>query len=223
MFEAVIFDVDGTLIDSVDHHARSWQETLRHFGFDLPFERIRQQIGKGADQLMPALLPQEVVDRQGPEIEAHRLELFKREYLPQVRPFPAVRELFERLLADDKRIALATSAKADELTAYEKMLDIANLFDAETSADDANRSKPHPDIFEVALGRIGPVERERVVVVGDTPYDAQAASRAGLRTVGLLSGGFPEEQLRESGCFAIYRDPADLLARYEDSPLAARP
>jgi HAD superfamily hydrolase (TIGR01509 family) len=220
MIEAVIFDIDGTLVDSVDLHAQAWQHTLRQFGYDFPFERVRSQIGKGGDQLLPALLPADVVERQGKEIEDYRSVLFKREFLPRVRAFPAVRELFERIKAADKRIALASSAKGDELETYKKIANIADLIDEETSSDDAEKSKPHPDIFEAALGRLGQVSPERVMVIGDTPYDAEAAGKAGLRTIGVLCGGFPEADLRAAGCIAIYRDPADLLARYDTSPLA---
>src|SRR5262249_16644609 len=141
-------------------------------------------------------------------------------YLPKVRPFPKVRELFERLLADGKRIALASSAKAEELEKYKEIAGIADLIHAETSSDGAERSKPHPDIFEAALARLKDIPPAEVVVVGDTPYDAQAAGKIGLRTVGVLCGGFPETELREAGCLAIYRDPADLLAHYDTSPLA---
>ena len=219
MIEAVIFDIDGTLIDSVDLHAASWQETLRHFGHDVPFEQVRAQIGKGGDLLMPALLPEEEVRRRGEEIEAYRLDLFKREYLPRVRPFPSVRELFERIEADGKRIALASSAKEEELGRYKQIAGIGDLLEAETSSDDAEKSKPHPDIFEAALARLEGVEAVDAVAVGDTPYDAQAAGKIGLGTIGLLCGGWPERELREAGCIAIYRDPADLLLNYDRSPL----
>ncbi|WP_422923772.1 HAD family hydrolase [Singulisphaera sp. PoT] len=219
MVDAVIFDIDGTLIDSVDLHAEAWQVALRHFGHDLPFERVRHEIGKGGDHLMPALLPQDLVDSRGEEIEKFRSELFKREYLSRVRPFPGVRELFERIKADGKRIALASSAKGDEVEIYKGIADIAGLSEAETSSDDAESSKPNPDIFEAAMEQLGDVDSAEVVVIGDTPYDAEAASKAGLRTIGMLCGGFPETELRAAGCFAIYRDPADLLARYDESPL----
>jgi HAD superfamily hydrolase (TIGR01509 family) len=220
MIEAVIFDIDGTLIDSVDLHAASWQEALRHFGHDVPFEEVRAQIGKGGDLLMPALLPEEEVRRRGEEIEAYRLDLFKREYLPRVRPFPSVRELFERIKADGKRIALASSAKQEELARYKQIAGIEDLLEAETSSDDAEKSKPHPDIFEAALARLEGVEVADAIAVGDTPYDAQAAGKIGLRTIGLLCGGWSERELREAGCVAIYRDPADLLRQYDRSPLA---
>jgi len=147
----------------------------------------------------------------------------KREYLPRVRSFPAVRELFQRVKDEVLQIALASSAKADELKTYKKIADIEDLVEEETSSDDAEKSKPHPDIFEAALSRLDDTRPSEAVVVGDTPYDAEAAGKAGLQTIGLLSGGFPEEDLRAAGCAHIYRDPADLLANYDTSPLAARP
>jgi len=220
MVRAVIFDIDGTLIDSVDLHAGSWQEALRHFGHDLPYDRVRAQIGKGGDLLLPALLPEDEVRRLGEEIEAFRKDLFKREYLPKVRPFPMVRELFERIEAAGVRIALASSAKGDELQEYKEIAGIADLLDAETSSDDAERSKPHPDIFRAALGRLGAIEPSEVIAVGDTPYDAESAGKAGLRTIGVLCGGWPEDELRAAGCFAIYGGPEDLLRHFDRSPLA---
>ena len=171
---------------------------------------------------MAALLPEEEVRRRGKEIEAYRLDLFKREYLPRVKPFPSVRELWERIKADGRRIALASSAKKEELERYKQIAGIDDLVDAETSSDDAEKSKPHPDIFEAALDRLEGIAAEDAIAVGDTPYDAQAAGKAGLRTIGLLCGGWPEEALREAGCIAIYRDPADLLRHYDQSPLARR-
>ena len=196
MIEAVIFDIDGTLIDSVDLHAEAWQVALGHFGHEHPFARVRHEIGKGGDQLMLALLPHDLVDGRGEEIEKYRADLFKRDYLSRVRPFPGVRELFERIKGEGLRIALGSSAKGDELEIYKGIADIAGICEAETSSDDAERSKPHPDIFEAAIEQLGGVAPADVIVIGDTPYDAQAASKAGLRTIGMLCGGFPEEELR---------------------------
>jgi len=217
LIKAVIFDIDGTLVDSVDLHAKAWQEAFRHFGREFPFERVRYQIGKGGDQLMPVFLSPEELERFGDELEKYRGDLFKKQYLPGVRPFPRVRELFERIRADGRRIALATSAKEDEVKVYKQIADIGDLIEEQTSADDAERSKPHPDIFEAAVERLDDVGPEEALVVGDTPYDAQAAGKLGLRTLGLLCGGFPEADLRAAGCVEIYKDPADLLARYEAS------
>ena len=219
MIEAIIFDIDGTLIDSVDLHAKAWQEALRHFGYDLPFEQVRREIGKGADQLLPDLLPPKVVNSQADDITDYRSELFKRKYLPEARSFPGVRELFKRIRGDGKKVALASSAKSDEIKIYKKIANIEDLVDVETSADDAQKSKPHPDIFDATLERLGELNPIGVLVVGDTPHDAQAASRARLLTIGVLCGGFPEAELRAAGCIAIYADPAALLAGYDLSPL----
>jgi HAD superfamily hydrolase (TIGR01549 family) len=222
MLKAIIFDIDGTLVDSVDLHARAWQDAFRHFGREVEFERVRHQIGKGGDQLMPVFFSAAELERFGEELEKFRGELYKREYISRVRAFPQVRELFERIRADGRRIALASSAKKDELKTYKELARIADLIEEETSADDAERSKPHPDIFEAALAALGDVRADEAIVIGDTPYDAEAAGKIKLRTIGVLCGGFPEAELRAAGCTDIYRDPADLLARYNASPLAAR-
>lgn len=220
LIKAVIFDIDGTLIDSVDLHARAWQETFKKFGREIEYERVRHQIGKGGDQLMPVFFSEEELGRFGEEMEEYRGDLFKREYLPRVRAFPAVRELFERVRREGLRVVLASSAKEDEVKVYKKIANITDLVEEETSADDAERSKPHPDIFVAALKSLGDVRADEAIVVGDTPYDAEAAGKAGLRTVGVLCGGFSAEELRAAGCSDLYRDPADILARYEETPLA---
>jgi HAD superfamily hydrolase (TIGR01549 family) len=221
MIKAVIFDIDGTLVDSVDLHAHAWHEAFRHFGREIPYERVRQQIGKGGDQLLPVFFSKEELKEFGEELEKYRGELFKREYLPRVRAFPLVRELFARIKQDGKRIALASSAKEEELQVYKEIANIADLVEEETSADDADKSKPHPDIFEAALDALGDVQTNEVIVVGDTPYDAEAAGKANLRTIGVLCGGFPEAELRAAGCIRIYESPADLLANYDESPIAS--
>src|SRR5215210_8988504 len=128
MLKAVIFDIDGTLIDSVDLHAHAWQEALAHFGKRVEYERVRYQIGKGGDQLMPVFLSREELGEFGEELEKYRGELFKREYLPRVKGFPAVRELFERVKREGLQIALASSAKGDELKTYKKLARIEILF-----------------------------------------------------------------------------------------------
>ena len=223
MKKAAIFDVDGTLLDSVDLHAQAWQDALRDYGHDVSFAAVRAQIGKGGDQLMPEFLSAEELDRIGKELEASRGEIFKQRYLSRIKPFPDVRPLFERLLHDGWLIALASSAKADELTVYKEIAGVADLLDAQTTSDDAEKSKPHPDIFQAALERLGAVDPGDALVLGDTPYDAQAAGKAGLRTIGMLCGGWAERDLRDAGCFAIYRDPAALLAGYDTSPLGSMP
>lgn len=220
MPSGVIFDIDGTLVDSVDLHARAWQEAFRHFGYDLDFDELRHQIGQGPDKLIPHFLPPKEVQHIGRELDRFRSELWQRRYLPRVKPFPKVRELFERIRRDDQRIVLASSSKRDELAAYQKIANIQDLVENTTSADEAEHSKPDPDIVQAALRQLKRVDPADVVMVGDTPYDAEAAEKAGVRTIGLLCGGFAEVELRQAGCVAIYVDPADLLEHYSHSPLA---
>jgi HAD superfamily hydrolase (TIGR01549 family) len=219
MIKTVIFDVDGTLVDTVDMHAEAWQRALKEYGKEIEFSAVRAQIGKGGDQLLPVFLSREELDQFGEELEKRRGEIFKQEYLPKTKAFPQVRELVERIQQDGKRVVLASSAKQDELEHFKKVTNIADLLEGETSADDAEKSKPEPDIFLAAIKETGNPEPREAIVVGDTPYDAIAAAKAKLRTIGLLCGGFSEQSLKDAGCVAIYKDPADLLARYEESPI----
>ncbi|AGC48606.1 HAD family hydrolase [Myxococcus stipitatus DSM 14675] len=217
MVENVIFDVDGTLVDSVDEHAEAWRRAFLHFGRDIPFAHVRSQIGKGADQLIPIFFNDEELERFGKELEEYRSTLFLREFLPKVRPLPRVRELFQRLRQKGRRVVLASSAQDEELKHYVRLCNIEGLFEARTSKEDVAASKPQPDIFEAALARLGKPETTVTVVVGDSPHDALAASKLGLSTVGVLSGGFSAEDLRAAGCRALVKDPAELLRLEEES------
>jgi HAD superfamily hydrolase (TIGR01549 family) len=223
MIKAVIFDVDGTLIDTVDLHAKAWVEALRHFEVEVPFHDMRVQIGKGGDQLLHGLLPPVMIESRGDEIQRFRTELFARNYMEQAKAFPGVRDLFERIRAAGQKAVLASSGKADEVARYKEIAGIADIVDDATSSDEAERSKPYPDIFQAALAKLDGVVAREAIVVGDTPYDAEAARDAGIRSVGVLCGGFPEEALRSAGCIAVYEGPADLVQRYDHSPLAGRP
>jgi HAD superfamily hydrolase (TIGR01549 family) len=216
---AVIFDIDGTIVDSVTLHAKAWQRTFAKFGKNILLEDIRAQIGKGADQLLPVYFSKEKLEEFGEAMERYREELFKIEYLGKVKAFPKVRELFQRIKQDHKQIALASSAKKDELATYKEIAQIGDLVETETSSDDVERSKPCADVFHAALDQLGQPAPQSVIAVGDTPYDAAAAGRANIRCIGLLSGGWTQAHLLRAGCVAIYRDPGDLLARYEDSPI----
>jgi phosphoglycolate phosphatase-like HAD superfamily hydrolase len=138
----IIFDVDGTLIDSVDLHAKAWQEAFSEFGHVIAFEDIRRQIGKGGDQLMPVFFDSSELDRIGEKLERFRTQVYQRKYLPMARAFPCVRSLFQRITDAGQRIALASSAKADELAIYKKMAQIEDLVSADTSADDAEGPSP---------------------------------------------------------------------------------
>jgi HAD superfamily hydrolase (TIGR01549 family) len=183
---------------------------------------VRSQIGKGSDQLIPSLLPADSARKLYEPLSEYRSRLFKEKCLDEVHGFLGVRELFERILSDHRKIALASSATQEELTKLKQAANIEDLIDKETSADDADKSKPHPDIVEAALQRLK-VHADEAVMIGDTPYDAIGASRLHVRTIGVLCGGFPEADLRKAGCIEIYRDPTDLLAKYESSALAEAP
>jgi HAD superfamily hydrolase (TIGR01549 family) len=220
MIEAVIFDVDGTIVDSVDLHAKAWQEAFAKFGKKISVSQIRRQIGKGADQLLPVFLSQQELNEFGKDLDSYRRDVFKKEYLPLVKGFPKVRELLQRIRRDRKRIALASSATAEELEIYKQVTKVTDLIESETSSQDADKSKPHPDIFEAALRQLPGITLDQVIVIGDTPYDAEAAAKANLQTIGLLCGGWKERDLLQAGCVATYKSPADLLARYDKSPLA---
>jgi HAD superfamily hydrolase (TIGR01509 family) len=221
MVEVVVFDVDGTLVDSVDLHARAWREALAHFGVEVPYADVRAQIGKGADQLLPALVPEDRLEEVSGPLAAFRGRLYREAYLPQVVAFPAVRRLLARLRGDGKRIALASSAEEGELGHYIRVAAIEGLYEAATSAGDAERTKPYPDVFQAALAKLGNPAPERCRVVGDTPHDATAAIRAGILPVGVLCGGFPAQHLWRAGCTVLHRDPAALLAAYEQEGDAA--
>jgi HAD superfamily hydrolase (TIGR01549 family) len=217
-----IFDIDGTIVDSVDLHARAWQQAFAEFGKEVSFTSIRKQIGKGSDQLLPVFFSPRELNQFGEELDQFRGELFKREYLPQVKAFPKVRELFLRIKGEDKLIALASSAKQDEVDVYKSIAKIEDLVETETSSGDVEKSKPHPDVFEAVLARFRSINKNEVLVVGDTPYDAQAAGKLRLPTIGLLCGGWSTSQLEQAGCCAVYGDPAALLELYDQSPFAIK-
>ena len=214
MIGAILFDVDGTLVDTNDLHAAAWQQAFRHFGVDLPLDEIRFQVGKGGDNLIPALLPEELVEKCQREIEDYRSGLFQRDYLPRAAPFPGVRPLFERLFAGGIRIVLATSSKQAELDFHKGILGCEDLIHAATSKDDVEHSKPCPDIFEAALAKVAPLGPDETLVVGDSPWDIKAARKLGLNAIALRCGGFAEADLRAAGAAAMYDSPKELLARY---------
>ena len=219
MPKAAIFDLDGTLLDSVDLHALAWHEAMAKFGHDVSFEQARSQIGKGGDKLIPVFLSADEQRDHGKALEEWRSERFKSAYLPLVRPFSAVPDLLRRVRAAGVRVAIASSAKKDELSKYLEIANIAELVDEMASSEDAEESKPAPDIFQVALKKLNIVGHD-AVAVGDTPYDASAAAKAGIATIGVLCGGFTEASLKKAGCIDVYPGPATLLARFDTSPLA---
>ena len=219
MPKAAIFDVDGTLLDSVDLHAMAWHDAMIRFGHDVSFEQARSQIGKGGDKLIPVFLSEDEQRAHGEELDAWRSEHFKAKYLPLVRPFSAVPELLQRSRDSGLRIAIASSAKKDELGKYLDIAGIRGVADVIVSSEDVEESKPSPDIFLAVLKKLS-IEGRDAVAVGDTPYDAEAASKAKVRTIGVLSGGFTEDALTRAGCAEVYPGAAALLACFERSMLA---
>ena len=215
---AVILDVDGTLVDSNDAHANAWVEAFAEFGIAVAFEHVRRSIGMGGDKLMPLVSGIDEASEQGEQIAARRAEIFTQKYLPGIEAFPGTRALVERLLADGFVLAVASSAKKDELDPLLERAGVHDLLTRRTSSDDAEESKPDPDIVVAALEQTR-CEPQRVLMLGDTPYDVAAAKRAGIEIVGLECGGWTREAL--AGAIAVYRDAEDLLTRYARSPLAS--
>ena len=211
-----IFDLDGTLVDSNEAHVASWDRAFRHFGKSFTLDELRAQIGKGSDQYLPEFLSPEEINRFGEQLDKFRSELFRAEYLPQVQPFPKVKQLFSRIRHDGKPIVLATSGKKEATSHYTELLEIDDLIAGTTTADDADESKPAPDIFQAVLAKLEGVPAGAALVIGDTRFDIAAAQAAGCPAIGLLSGGKTEAELRAAGARGVYRDPADLLEHYEE-------
>jgi HAD superfamily hydrolase (TIGR01509 family) len=214
----VILDVDGTLVDSNDAHARAWVDAFREFGYDVPYERVRPLIGMGGDHLLPEAIQLESDSPKGEALAKRRGEILAERYLKTIKPFPGTRDLLERMRAEGLEIAIGTSAQEEELKPLLEIAGVTDLIDSKTSAEDAESSKPEPDIIRAALKRLQ-LPPARVLMLGDTPYDIEAAGRAGVRTVAFRSGGWKDDGLK--GAIAVYDGPADLLERFDESPFAS--
>ena len=212
--EAVLLDIDGTLLDSNDAHAQAWSDTLREAGIEIGSETVLPLVGMGSDKLLPKLTGIEADSEQGKRLVERRKEIFAKEYLPSVRPFPRANDLLARMHADGLRLVVATSASEDELSGLLRALGAEWLQQEATSSSDAERSKPDPDIVRVAVDKAG-VGPERCVMLGDTPYDVEAATRSRVRIAALRCGGWGDEDLR--GAAEVHDDPASLLAAYDAS------
>jgi HAD superfamily hydrolase (TIGR01549 family) len=213
----VILNMDGTLIDSNEAHVQAWLEAFQKEGFDVKAEQVRPLIGMGGDNLVQTLLGLNPDDPKSKALAETWKECFQQNYLDNVQPFPKVRELFQRMKDAGLRMVIATSAKADTLKGLLARLNVDEFIEGTTNADEAERSKPEPDLIQAALDKLG-LEPREVAMIGDTPYDIQAASKAHVRTIALRSGGFSDEDL--AGAVEIYDSPADLLQHFEQSTLA---
>ena len=215
----VLLDVDGTLIDSNDAHAHAWVDVAREFGKDADFASIRRMIGMGGDKLMPKAFGVEHDSREGEKMSTRRGEIFHERYLPTLRPFAAARALLERMRGDGHALVVATSAQKDEMKGLLRAAGVEDLLEEATSSSDADSSKPDPDIIVAALDKAD-AEPDDAIMLGDTPYDVEAATRAGVAIVALTCGGWSARELQ--GAIAVYAHPAELLREYERSPFAAR-
>ncbi len=215
----VILDVDGTLVLSNDVHAQGWVEAFAAYGYDIPFEQVRPMIGMGGDQIMPKLVPELNSEAgTGKQISDHRKELILNKFSSRLAPTQGARDLVQKLRNKGLHLIVASSASEQEMEMLLKVAQVEDLLQEFTTSNDAERSKPAPDIVAVALNKahLDPAE---TVMLGDAPYDIESAGKAGVRVIAFRTGGFSDEQL--SGAIAIYDDPADLLAHYDQSPLAA--
>lgn len=217
MIRGVILDVDGTLVDSNDAHVHAWLRAMAEHGYEPGFEKVRRLVGMGGDNLMPAAIGLDKDSPEGKPIGERRAEFFRRDYLPNLRPFPRVKELVQRMRDEGLKIVVATSAKQDEAQPLLELAGVADLIEGKTTADQAKNSKPDPDSVAAALESLG-LPATEVVMIGDTPYDIEAAGKVGVPVIAVRCGGFSDQDL--AGAIAIYDEPADLLARYDQSPLA---
>ena len=216
MYKAVILDVDGTLVDSNAAHARAWQAALQESGYQATFERIFRLVGMGGDHLIPEVTGQSKDSQVGKAIAKRRGEIFAKQGLPTVQAFPQTHQLLLALREHGLRLAVASSAEKQELEPLLALAGATELVEVQTSAGDAQQSKPDPDIVQAALNQLG-LPGDQVMMLGDTPYDIAAATTAGIKIIALRCGGWNDSDL--NGALAIFNDPGDLLAQLDKSPL----
>jgi HAD superfamily hydrolase (TIGR01549 family) len=212
---AAILDVDGTLVDTNYHHALAWYRAFREHGIVLPLWRIHRHIGMGGDQLVEALAGAEAERRLGDDVRTAE-KAFYEELIDEVEPFAGARDLIVELKEHGHAVILASSAKQEEVERYLELLEARELADGWTTSADVEATKPEPDLVLVALERAG---GDHAVVVGDSTWDCKAASRAGVETVAVLTGGFSEAELREAGAVAVFESVDELRRRLAETPL----
>ena len=218
MPDAVLFDVDGTLVDSNDAHAHAWVAAFAEHGIVIDFIRVRRCIGMGGDKLMPAVSGVDEGSGPGMAIAKRRGEIFTERFLPHLKPFRDAGRLVAELKARGHTVVAASSAKRDELQSLLAVAGAHALMDASTSSDDATNSKPDPDIIQAALKRANAVPSDSVMI-GDTPYDVEASRRAGIAIIAFRCGGWSDDDL--GGAISIYDGPWHLLSSLEDSPFSS--
>ena len=216
MVKAVLCDIDGTLVESNWLHAAAWRDAFAVIDVDVELEEARRQIGKGGDELIPVFVPWWKRKAVEEPLKAYRKLIFEMNYLDQVKPFPKVRELLSHMKESGIRVSIASSAGKEQLEAYLKIANIEDIVEESSSADDAERAKPHPDIFQATLKKLKLRPRD-VLALGDTPYDAEAAGKAEIWTVGVMTGGWSREELMHAGCVEVYKDVAELLENFDTS------
>ena len=214
----VLLDVDGTLIASNRAHAEAFADVFRDAGHDIPADRIERLIGMGGDKLIPELTGLDAEHGEGKRLAEAKKKRFAKHYLSRLKPTPGARELVQRLRHAGLGFVVATSASDDEVRRLIAQAGLADLLTEATSSSDADNSKPDPDILHAALERARLLPEE-AIMLGDTPYDIEAATRAGVASIAVRSGGWEDAALR--GAIAIYDHPADLVAHFDESPLAA--
>jgi HAD superfamily hydrolase (TIGR01509 family) len=213
---AAILDVDGTLVDTNYHHALAWCRAFRRHGISLPLWRIHRHIGMGGDQLVGALGGEEAEAEHGDAVRAAEQDLYG-ELIGEVELLPGARELVQELKQRGSTVVLASSAKQDELDVYLDLLGARDLVDAWTSSADVEETKPEPDLVHAALAKTAD---EHAVMVGDTTWDCRAATKAGIETIAVLTGGFGAAELSQAGAVAVFDSVDDLRRRLDETPLA---
>jgi HAD superfamily hydrolase (TIGR01549 family) len=215
-FAGYIFDVEGTLVDCVPQTILSFQKSLTDFGRTVPYETLQLYVGLDGDQALQLVAPDlDALTRK--KVLAHRASYYREAYLSGIKAFAGVRELFSALKQDGAKIALATDCKGPELRKYLSLLDANDFIDAMACGDDVEHGKPDPRLVGLALRKLG-IRGSDVVMVGDTPYDAEAAKEASTSAAGVLTGGFSKETLLEAGCLVVARQVHDLATFFQPNP-----
>jgi HAD superfamily hydrolase (TIGR01509 family) len=213
---AAILDIDGTLVDTNYHHAIAWFRAFRAQGLILPIWRIHRHIGMGGDQIVPALAGDEFAEQHGDDVRAAEKDLYG-ELIDEVEPLDGARDLIVRIRESEGLVVLASSAKEDEVEHYLDLLDAREIVDAWTTSADVEATKPEPDLVQAALEKVG---ADGGVMVGDTPWDVEAARRAGIETLAVMTGGFAASELRDAGAREVFESVRELCERLGETALA---